>query len=175
MSRRQPAPTAQPTAPAVHTAKAGTTVTVACKFPAGVILQLCRETSFVEETRAGGRIERKRFDKVGEVYTVRGPAMPNGQTPKGYRRPEVEGGYALTSNIPTEFWEQWLYQNRENPLVTSKMIFAHATHDHAAGKAGDLHETRSGFEPLDPDGVDSRIPRSLDPNVSNVETAEVGA
>ncbi len=162
-------------APAVRTPpQTGRTVTVACKFPAGIRLQLCTEVKFVEETMAGGRIQRTRYDKVGETYIVRGPSTPNGQTPKGYKRPEVEGGYALTSNIPADFWEKWLHQNAENPLVTGKMIFASPTRDHAIGESQELEGTRSGFEPLDPDNADPRIPRSLDPNVSNIETAEVG-
>lgn len=161
-----------PAMPAVHTAPKGArTVTVACKFPAGLVLQLCRKVSYMEETMSGGSRERVRYDKVGAIVVVRGPAMPNGQVPKGYKRPEVEGGYALTRGVDADFFEEWLKQNEENPLVVNKMIFGRAGHDHAAGQAGDLHETRSGFEPIEPD-TDPRIPRSLDPNISNVETAD---
>lgn len=170
------AKTATAAAPAVKTTKTSGTVTVACKFPAGVVLQLCQKVEFEERTQAGGTVKRIRYDKVGQVFTARGPADPNGQAPKGFRRPEVEGGYALTSGIPADFWEEWLSQNAQNPLVLSKMIFAHVSKDSTIDEAQDHESTRSGFEPLNPDGTgkdrDSRIPRSLDPSVSNIETAD---
>ena len=161
-------------AAAVHVPKKGNgTVTVACKFPAGLVLQLCRKTEYVEEGAGGTRINRVRWDKDGPTYTVRGPAMPNGQVPKGYVRPVIEGGYALTSNIPADFFEQWMDQNKDSPLVTNRIIFAATTRDAAEGQAQDQEEFRSGFEPIEPDS-DRRIPRTLNPNVGPIETAERG-
>jgi hypothetical protein len=161
-------------APAVHTpSKGGGTVTVACKFPAGILLQLCRETTYVEETSGGTRLERRRFDKVGKIIAVRGPARANGQTPKGYVLPHVEGGYALTHGVDKDFFEEWMRQNKDNPLVTNGMIFACDSVGSATSKAREQEELLSGFEPITPDD-DPRIPRSLNPLVSPVETAERG-
>lgn len=159
-------------APSVHTehGKGSTTVTVACKFPCGVVLQLDYETPFYEETR-DGRIKRIRYDKRGPTYTVRGPAEPNGQTPKGYRRPITEGGFALTHNIPRDFWDEWFRQNKDTKLVTSGLIFACPKPDDTHGLARDGEHLRSGLEPINPDG-DPRKPKSLNPMVGSVETAE---
>lgn len=164
---------AAPTAPSIASerGKGSATVTVACKFPAGVVLQLCREVKFVEEGLGGTRVNRIRYDKEGPTFTVRGPAMPNGMVPKGYKRPIIEGGYALTRNIPAAFWDQWLAQNEQNPLVLNKMIFAHENQDDIEGLARDNEHVRSGFEPIEPD-VDPRIPKAVMAAVSGVQTAD---
>lgn len=162
-------------APSIHNelGKGSRTVTVACKFPAGIILQLCREVKFVEEGLGGTRINRVRYDKAGPTHTVRGPATPNGQVPKGYVRAVVEGGYALTPGIPEDFWTEWLKQNEENPLVINKMIFAHADHGTIQSTARSREGLLSGFEPIVPDS-DPRIPRSVQAGVGGVQTATVG-
>lgn len=164
-------------APSVQTTpKSVGTVTVACKFPAGVVLQLCEKVEYEVRTQAGGVVKQVRYDKVGRTFTVRGPADPNGQAPKGFRRPEIEGGYALTSNIPADFWAEWERQNAQNPLVLNKIIFAAGTRDSVIDEALDNAAVRSGFEALEPDSTgkdrDPRIPRSLDPNVSSIETED---
>ncbi len=162
-------------APAVHTAPKGKrTVTVACKFATGIVLQLCRKVDYVEETQAGGRINRVRYDKVGDAITVRGPAAPNGQIPKGYRRPEVEGGFALTHGVDADFFEEWMRQNADLPLVKGGFIFAHASRDHAIGQAQDKADLLTGYEPLVPD-QDPRAPKPLrGDGVSPIQTAEEG-
>lgn len=163
-------------AAAVHTAKAGNgTVAVACKFPNGIVLQLSRRVDYVEEGSGGMRINRHRFDKIGPRYRVDGPAVPNGQRPKGYQEPdEIRGGYAITFNIPQDFFEAWMAENKDNPLVTNGMIFAHTTRDATVGQAKEQEELRSGFEPLTPD-TDNRMPKSLNPMVGKIETAQPGA
>lgn len=170
MTSKKPAAPAV-AAPAVHTdpAKGKRTVTVACKFPPGLRLQLCRRVDYQEQTLAGTR-PAHRFDKVGPVYVVRGPSEPNGQIPKGYKRPVVEGGFALTSNIPADFWEEWLEQNKEMEIVKNGFIFAHAGRDHAEGLAQEREALRTGFEPIVPDS-DPRIPKSTNPFVTDVQTS----
>ncbi len=167
---------AQPvaTAPAIRSepGKGSQTVTVASKFPAAIILQACRESTWYEETREG-RVKRNRFDKAGPTFTVRGTSQPNGQLPKGYRRPNIEGGYALTRGVPRDLWETWLAQNQDTDLVKNKVIFASPDHDELIGLARDHEHVRSGLEPLNPDG-DPRAPKSLNPQVGNIETAEIG-
>ncbi len=159
-------------APAVKTEPKGKrTVTVACKFPSGLVLQLCEERSYVEETQAGGRITRRRFDKVGPAVVIRGPAEPQGQAPKGYKRPETSGGYALTHGVDADFFEEWMAQNKDFPLVVNKMIFASSSRDHASGEAEDLAHTRSGYEPLTPDN-DDRVAKPIGAGVTPIETEE---
>lgn len=163
--------TAAPQAPAVHTKSKSGFVTVACKVPTGVVLQLCKKTIWMEDTPSGAR-ERVRFDPVGQTYTVQGPATAIGSTPRGYKPPLVAGGYALTPNIPADFFAEWMKQHKLNPIVKNKMIFAHSSKSDTVTEARELKDTRSGFEPLDVDGGDSRIPKPALGGVSPIATAD---
>lgn len=159
-------------------AKKSGTVTVACKIPQGLRLQLQHPMNRIVPT---GRGSTDDYEKVtfnvfgGPVYHVFGPSMPAmGGVPDGYILPKnVEGGYALTPGIPADFWAQWLEQNKMADYVTSQMIFAH---DDASSKdkAQDLEELKSGLEPLsreiDKAGrlKDSRVPKPMNGSVSRV-------
>ena len=79
--------------------KSAKTITVACKIPTGLELQLCKETTWPEETPSGTRM-RTRFDRVGPTVTCRGPARPVGPAPKGYPGPAIVVGTPLVSGFP---------------------------------------------------------------------------
>lgn len=157
-------------APAVITksAKSATTVTVACKIPAGIDMQLCKKVVYWQDTPTGA-VQRDRFDRFGQIYSVRGPAYPVGQPPEGFpAAPQIVGGYALTPGIPADFWDAWAEQNARSSFVVEKMVFAHSSRtDHAEGQARDNADLKSGLEPLNPKG-DRRIPRSNNPAVSQI-------
>jgi len=159
------APQSQAPAP-----KPAANVTVACKIPTGVVLQLCAKEEYTEEGLNGSRA-RVRYTKVGQTFIARGPASPNGQVPRGYVRPAVAGGYALTSNIPADFWDAWLEQNKDNPIVVNQMIMAYGKRATTIGEARDRKDLMSGFEPMNPDG-DPRNPKPLLGQVSQVATAD---
>lgn len=158
-------------APAVAgTDKASETVTVACKIPNGLVLQLCQKQKRPEQGLGVTR-EVNVFSKVGDTITVAGPAYPNGPVPKGFkRRPEDADGYALTRNVPAAFWEAWLAQNKDTDFVMSGMIFAFPDIESVMAKARDGERIKSGLQPLDPDG-DSRVPGSVGP-ISMIRTEE---
>lgn len=171
---KQQAKTA-PAAPAVHVPKKSSTVTVACKMPTGLILQLCRRT--VQRIRTkDGVYEQPMFEKIGQKVHIIGPASPAGQLPKGYKRPLLapEGGYALTLNVDKDFWDEWLEQNKDTDIVKNKVIYAMPTRDGAEGMSADLEEVRSGLEALT-GADDPRVPRSLDPNIEDVKESDAAA
>lgn len=144
--------------------KSATTVTVGCKIPNGIVLQLCKPTKWIEETPSGS-LQRTRFDKVGPRYYVQGPAYPVGTIPKGYgEKPPIAGGFALTTGIPKDFWDEWLDQNKESTFVTGGQVFAHDTFDAAQGDGREMAHVKSGFEPLPEDldpTKDPRLPRPV--------------
>lgn len=156
-----------PTAPA---ATSGATVTVGCKLPLGLYLQLQRKRMEREET-PGGYKERVYFDKYGQRYHINGPAIPSGSPPAGYRVPTIVGGSALTSGIPKDFWEEWLEQNKDAPYVQSGMIFAAEKRSDVAAEAREKVDIKSGFEPLNPKG-DPRMPKPMSSGVGPIETAD---
>ena len=121
------------------------TVTVACKMPNGLRLRVYRMVEQYEQAPGGPR----RADvarQVGDEVVVRGCAVPFGEMPEY----AIIGGYALTPGVPRDFFEEWLRQNRDNPIVVRNLIFAHELRDHVEGRAREQANLRTGLEPVDP-------------------------
>lgn len=154
------------------------TVTVMCKIPQGLRLQLQHKMMRRIPT---GRGSDNDYDKVevnvfgGPAYYVFGPAVPAmGGVPDGYLLPKaLEGGYAKTDGIPADFWREWLEQNELADYVVNRMIFAY---DDASAKsaARERGELKSGLEPLsrevDAKGqlMDRRVPKPLTGSVARI-------
>lgn len=149
------------------------TVTVACKIPTGLWLQLQRPVERMEDTRDGPR-PRSYNAFYGPRYYVNGPAYPVGALPKGFpRQPQIEGGYALTTGIPADFWEQWIEQNEKadfvRPIAGSEhgAIFAYATIEDTAAAARENEKALTGLEPISTDEdargalTDRRLPKPI--------------
>jgi len=161
-------------------AKSSGMVTVACKIPMGLKLQLQHKQPIkIPSGRGGEYIVDEQYVFGGKEYYVFGPSMPAmGGVPSGYLLPQkLEGGFALTPNIPAAFWEQWLEQNRLADFVTSKMIFAYD--DSSAVDAAQEHaELKSGLEPISPEVdakgrlKDRRVPKPLNGAVGRVSYDE---
>jgi hypothetical protein len=161
-----------PEAPAVHVAPRGQRkITVASKMPMDIILQLCRETESRVTGQFGATTE-KVFVKSGPTVMIRGVAYPVGQVPKGFpKAPNMieEAGYALTSNVDADFFEQWLKQNADTDMVLNGMIKAHIDLASLEDDAMDFAKVQSGLQPLDPD-TDSRNPKPINTAVAKVTT-----
>ena len=137
------------------------TVTVRCKHPGGLILRVFTMEDYDVPTPAGVKTE-KRAVMRGEPVRINGagvPLMPNGQ-PK-----EIDylivGGFALTPNVDADFWNEWVRQNKDHPMVKNNLIAAHVSEDSARSESRKMKDLRSGLEPLVPD-TDPRIPRRAD-------------
>ncbi len=156
------------------------TVTVACKIPSGLNLQLQRPMDRMEDTR-DGPVPRKYWVKFGQIYTVKGPAYPVGTPPKGFPRPPIiEGGYALTPGIPKDFWDQWYEQNKNADFVRPAngadhgAIFAYPDMEDAVSAAVENEKYLSGLEPISTDEdargrlIDRRLPRPINMAITKV-------
>jgi len=154
-------------------------VTVACKIPQGMRLQLQHKQRTLVPTGLTGRSNAYKWEESlvygGPVYHVFGPSMPaQGGQPDGYILPHaLEGGYALTRGIPAAFWATWMEQHKRADYVTNKMIFAY---DEASVKAKPRGhaELTSGIQPvsreIDAQGrlKDRRVPKPITANVARV-------
>jgi hypothetical protein len=175
-----PAPPRAPEAPAVQPArKAPRTVTVACKFPGGMRLQLSRPEQRFEPIMGGGTREYTVYIPTGRPWFVSGPAYPVGVVPKGFpKAPEVEGGMALTHGIPADFWEQWIEQHKRAEYVVSGIIFALPNAEDAAIKAREHEKELCGLEPLSLDEdekgklKDPRVPKPINLAVAKLATEQ---
>lgn len=90
---------------------AGETVTIACKHPNGLVLNLDR---YVRLTDQGQQVRREvgrmtvKLAGWAHEFNVPDPAA-------------ATGGYVLTQ-VPADFWEQWLAEHKDFPMIADKTI-----------------------------------------------------
>lgn len=177
----KPSVKSAPQAPAtVGAKKSARKVTVACKIPMGVVLQLCRKVPYVEHTQAGTVVERERWDRFGAKVKVNGTSYPV-IPPKGYKeRVAQTSGFALTRGVDAEMWDEWLKQHAEDAMVVNNLIYAFPDEESVVDFGRDFAGIKSDLGPLDMDTLDKdgrvldpRVPRSLDSAVQDVTTGVV--
>lgn len=164
-------------APAVHVDTRSTTkVIIACKVAvARLELQLCRKGQVRQQSQNGEERTVEQYFKTGTIWIVRGTAYPAGTPPKGFmKRPEEVNGYVLTKGVPKDFWDAWIEQNKQLPMVQNNLIFACDTYDEIDGMTEDHNDIRCGFAPLEMpertgDPIDGRVPRPLQQDVGAIE------
>jgi hypothetical protein len=158
--------------PSVLPEASNKTVCVACKVPNGIFLQIWDMVDDDVPVMGGGVKTIKRAQSAGPKIFVRGPAAP-----KGVRLPNIFGGYALTPNVPLEFWERWKDQHADSMLVKNNMVFAHEKPRTAADWAKEHRSQKSNMEPLTPGtdakgrNIDPRIPQLASKNLTAVDDA----
>ena len=116
------------------------TVTVACKLPNGIVLDIRDEVG----------VTLKAVTLNGSRHRVRPDGMPIFAW-------EVHGGYGLTPNVDQEFWDEWSKSNATYGPFKQGLIFALPKLDSAISKAREQEELKTGLEPLNVDGKDDRI------------------
>lgn len=137
------------------------TVTVACKIPSGLVLQLCEEQDRSEAVMGGGVKNFKQFFKVGEKVTLNGFSVPRGPDFDADNVQPVAGGFGLTYGVNAEFFRKWMEQNKDSDMVRNKLIFAHEKPEYVRDKAKERQaDVLSGLEPLKQAG-DPRAPRGV--------------
>jgi hypothetical protein len=122
------------------------TVTVACKHPSGLHLQLHHFFDHEVPVPGGGTKTEKLARPVGEPVRVAGPATPHGEAPKAI----IVGGYALTPGVPKEFWDKWCEQNKGAAVLKNHVLFAYEKEADTRADAKEHAKLRTGMEPIDP-------------------------
>lgn len=168
-SKNAAAPAAVPPSarPAIGATKTGSTVTVACKMPHGLIIHRERKIKVRVPVLGGGMQEETRYERiVGSEVQIFGTARAIGAAP----RTRIVNGYALTTNVPRETWAEWSESHKDMPAIQNGLLYATESVEDAAAEAREPENAKikSGLEPLDPKG-DKRA-RSTDPRVSQVQT-----
>lgn len=118
-------------------------VTVACKIPNGVVL----EVTHPRELAGGGwatPLPEWKAKHIGKRVTVGGPKFEWG-TPKF----DEETGYILT-DVDEDFWNAWMKANSGLTMVEKKFIFASVKSQDARAQSRELAELKTGIEPLTP-------------------------
>jgi hypothetical protein len=143
----------------------GTTVTVGLKLPAGLILQVYEMADDWEGTPAGPRtIKKAKKISIGGVGQV---------VLKGYADPLKDMTkflpfHKLNHNVPKEFMDLWLTQNKDSDLLANGLLVVHATDTKGAVK--EVKDQRCGLEALipPPQIITKRNRDQLDPRVRSL-------
>ena len=131
-------------------------VTVACKLPCGLILQLCQMEEMREPIPGGGFKITTVARRIGDQVVLNPARVPFGVTPE-YK---IIGGYALTENVDAQFFAEWLRQNSDALIVKNKLIFAYEKDATVVAAAREHKSVQSGFEPINMNG-DPRMPKDI--------------
>jgi hypothetical protein len=163
-----PAEEPRPVVPVSRPSSTGDTVTVACKLEQGLVLRVFEWEKFPELMRDGTVRDGQRARPIPELqFTLRGTWVASGGQVHNPNNTMVQelmpGGYALTHGVPRQTWERWLEQNRAEPYVTNRIVFAYPTGDPGLAKEAQANaHVKSGMEPVDPKNPAARIPGGMD-------------
>ncbi|HEX2753729.1 MAG TPA: hypothetical protein VHP34_11615 [Alphaproteobacteria bacterium] len=138
------------------------TVTVACKLPHGLQLQLQKSEEISEVVMGGGSRKVTRWEKIGKTVTIKGWAHHAEKAPGA----PISGGFALTSGVDADFFEEWLKQNASHPAVENGFIFASAKQADVESHTKLCAKDMTGFEPHDPQNPTPEFKRRIETAVA---------
>jgi hypothetical protein len=153
---------------------ASNTVIVGCKLPNGIFMQGYKMVDTEEPMPLGTRTVKKAVP-VGDRVKINGNGAPQGALAQGL----VDGGYALTYNVPADTARAWMDANKDSDMVKNKLIFISDKPENAIAQSKNNHAAKSGLERLDVSTMskngqqvpaDPRWPRSNNANVTNIKT-----
>lgn len=138
-------------------------VTVGCKLPHGLILQLQEKRTRPEPVMGGGFKDVDRWEKTGKAIKINGYAQRPDKAPETSLVASDGRGnaFALTRNVDADFFDHWLKQNADMDVVTRGMIFASARPGDVEGHAKEHKTERSGFERFDPENPVDEFKRKI--------------
>jgi hypothetical protein len=110
------------------------TVSVGCKLPHGLHLQLYNMVPGMAAEPIGERVTLK---GANEGVSVVAPIM-------------VEGAFGVTENIDKDFMERWLKDNASHAAVKGGMIFVQDKTVSVKAEGAAKKALKTGFEGVDP-------------------------
>ena len=128
------------------------TVSVASKMPMPFVLQLHKKVRRTLQAH-GGTITEEVFEPIVGTkdrptsYIIAGNAYLKKPGDAGGI---ISAGFAITNNIPKEFWEEWLAQFESHDAVKNNMIFAHKESASVTSMTREFEAEKSGMERLNP-------------------------
>lgn len=121
-------------------------VTVGCKHPSGLVLEIDESR---EEAPTPGANKVKVHYPTGRKVTLNGSNSTHPDSPQ-VASGRVVGGYGLT-NVPEDFWSMWTAQHQDFPMLKNGTLFAHPTQDGITTEAANRRTVKNGMEPMDPE------------------------
>ncbi len=136
------------------------TVTVACKLPHGLIMQLQERATQVQPVMGGGLRETEMWvpSNTHAPIPLYGNAHPENKAPTA----DLASGFALTYDVPKDFWDQWVEQNKTLPAVKNGLIFAQPNARRAKDEAKDKVSLKTGLERIDPNNLPKEFSKKIE-------------
>ena len=157
-SRRQVLASQEPYTPPPADRGNGETVVVACNLPNGLILQRYAMKAQDIWTPVGPQKIEMATPVAGAVVlygnAVNMAAMMRGEMPQY----PIVNGYAFTSNVPKDFWDEWFALNQQADYVVNQCVMAEPSEHRLRARVNGLGKMVSGLEPLDPDTPAAKSP-----------------
>lgn len=131
----------------------GGTVSVGCKLPAGLILQVFEMREGSELVMGGGVRSVKVAQRLEKAVRLNGSATVFGTAPEH----QIVGGYGITDGVDAEFFDLWQKQNADSEIVQKRLVFACSKNDAVMSEARAGRDVKSGLEPIDPNNLPKGI------------------
>jgi hypothetical protein len=143
------------------------TLTVACKIPNGLVLQVFASEDWMEAVMGGGHRPAKRayVDPRFKPVKINGPARAIGKDAPH----EIRNGVGLTHGVDADLWAAWLAQNKDSDFVVKGMVFANLKPSEVDAQAKDHRSLKSGLERVDPNNMPDEFKRGT----NKITTADV--
>lgn len=140
----------KPTAASKPRGHAGGKVFVFSKLEMALELQLCVEK--MQPVRYKQEVwQEPTFVREGPVVTIVGTNYPIGAPPPDViwpERPTMKFGYAVTPGVDQDFWESWIEQHKNDPMVKNSLIFAEEKIEDGWARARENKSRFTGLGPL---------------------------
>lgn len=120
-------------------------VTVGCRLPCGLQMQLYTMEDYQEPVMGGGWKTVKRALPLGKPVKLHGAAKAIGKDVPW----DIRSGAGLTHGVDADFFAKWMDDNKGSDVVKGGHIFAHAKTGEVIAEAKDKISEKTGLEPLD--------------------------
>lgn len=132
--------------------RSGATVTVICRMPSGLVLDLYDEGALQNPAKPGA------LPAIKDSVRLSGAR----RDPRFHKRDNIMLGMGGRTEVAADFWEAWTKQNAEFMPLKKGLIFAMPKEADAVSRLSELREERTGLEGLDKDKMPGVTPFAKD-------------
>jgi hypothetical protein len=125
-------------------------VTVCCRMPHGLELRISPPG---DAERRAKMSANKTPDLSPVAYVDRVVIKGANRAPDYHLKDNRLLGRVGRTQVDKSFWDAWLAQNKDGPLVQNSCVFAEATDARAEAKSREFRNVKTGFEPIEPDDL----------------------
>ncbi len=134
------------------------TVSVGCKIPNGLMLQLYRVETYDEQLMAGGTRKAKRAIPEGLPVKLNGCARRVGKDMPH----QILMGAGITHGVDADFFNEWVRRNADSDVVKKGLVFSQTKPGEIEAQVKDHRTLKSGMEPIDPRNLPAEFKHKIE-------------